>query len=164
MNDSDLVNFLSSGPGKAIYTLVPVMFISLGGGEEISNNCLNTMTNQQAFDLLIQNRMPGKHENIYKLHILHIEIEESWLMDTNGPQLSFLGNFIISYKFRYNLMILSCHWTSMAMTWNATSQHSLTWPYSAISLDGVQSVICWTLNSGSWGPKFKTQLHSSFIL
>lgn len=69
MNDSDLVNFLSSG-FKPAYTLVPVMaicwekdeVICCGKDEEMNNNYYNTVTSHQVSDLSIQNRISRKQK------------------------------------------------------------------------------------------------------
>lgn len=69
MNDSDLVNFLSSG-FKSAYTLVPVMVIywkkdeviCCSKDEEINNNYYNTVTSHQVSDLSIQNKISRKQK------------------------------------------------------------------------------------------------------
>ena len=68
MNDSDLVNFLSSG-FKSVYTLVPVVVIYWEKAEVICwdkdeeiNNYYNTVTSHQVSDLSIQNRITRKQK------------------------------------------------------------------------------------------------------
>ena len=68
MNDSDLVNFLSSG-FKSVYTLVPVVVIYWEKAEVIcwdkdeeKSNYYNTVTSHQVSDLSIQNRISRKQK------------------------------------------------------------------------------------------------------